>query len=121
MPRMRGRRAHVAGIRAIVLQQIKLCSMQKPVEVLEIRLAPAAAKARGVAEDGAARLAGFGIDAVVGVIDPPAGQERVTSDFDAFAVGVLGQFTKMSDVLRISRFEIHAASEREDEHLESDV
>jgi hypothetical protein len=81
--------AKVAGIRAVVFEQVEPGTGEEVGEFAEVVGAPDASQAGGVSEDGAAGLAGGGVDDVVGVVDAPAAEEGVGSDLDAPGMGIV--------------------------------
>ena len=114
---MRRRGTHIARIRAVVLQTAHSRLFQEGLYLPEIFFAPLGAQTGRAAEGHAAPLSGFRVDHVHLVADPPAGQQRVASQFDALALSIFHQFAEFLQVLFADVFRIRSRTEAENDHF----
>ena len=121
MSRVGGRRAQVAWIRSIVLQQIEISSFEEFLEASLVLSSPLAAEAGRIAENGSARPTGLRMDDVVLLVDLPTAEERIAPNLDAARVRVLNVFPDLGDVDGARVLHVQIAAEGVDDHLEADV
>ena len=121
MAGMNLRRARIARIAAVVLQNVEARGGQKGLDALEVADAPRAAQTRAVAEDRAARLAGLRVDHVGFVVDSATGEKRVAAEPNVLGVRVVGQVFELRQICERRIFHVQPGAEAQDHHLETDL
>ena len=114
---MTGGGADIAGIGTVVLETHHAGLLEESLYLAEIFISPVAAQAGGTAKGHPASPAGTGIDHVHLVADPTAGQQRIATQFNAFAPGIVHQRLELGDILPGDVFGIGTRTEAQDNHL----
>ena len=118
---MGSRGAGISRIGTIVFQQVESGLLIERVEFAKVVLSPGAAQAGCVAKLGAAGFARGLVDNIVLGADSSTGQQGVATEFDALAVGIVGQCLPLGECVGILVFEVEAAAEGKDDHLKTNL